>query len=234
METVTFKDGTTGLQGFDRLVHFDPRSRNFRLQAAHDVHVPETGIHGWDISKHLDQGAEGACVGAGLTAALIAHPFNSLGLDMQYAKERVYWAAQLIDPWPGSSMPGDDPFYEGTAVLAGLKILKELGWIDWFNWTFSLNEFISGVANVGPAIVGFPWYEGMMKTDSDGFIWPTGKMVGGHCSVFKLVDCDNDRARLHNSWGEENFGENGDAWMTFDSIEELMNRSGEVAFIGRY
>lgn len=234
METTTFKDGTTGVQGFDRLVHFDPRSRNFRLQATHEVHVPDSGVYGWEIPKHLDQGKEGACVGAGLTAALIAEPFMALGLDMRYAKERVYWAAQDIDPWPGSSRPDAEPFYEGTAVLAGLKILMEMGWIDSYNWTFSLAEFISGVANVGPAVVGFPWYEGMFQTDSDGFIWPTGKMLGGHCSVFKLVDCDNKRARLHNSWGEGNFGDNGDAWMTFDAIEELMHRSGEVVFLNRH
>lgn len=233
METTTFKDGTQGVQGFDRLVHFDPRSRNFRLQAAHDVHVPETGVYGWDIKKHLDQGKEGACVGAGCTAALIGEPFKALGLDMQYGKERVYWAAQDIDPWPGSSRPGDHPFYEGTAVLAGLKILKDLGWIDYFNWTFSLAEFISGVANVGPAIIGWPWYEGMFEPNSDGYIEPTGKMMGGHCAVIKEVDCDNKRGRLHNSWGDD-WGDAGDCWISFDSIEILQERSGEAAFVGRY
>lgn len=231
-EITTFKDGTEGLQGFDRLVHFDPRSRQHRLQVADQVVVPNEGVYGWDIPKHLDQGSEGACVGAGLTHVLISEPFEALGLDMQYAKERIYWAAQDEDPWPGSSRPGDSPFYEGTAVLAGLQVIRRMAWIDSYQWTFSLKELISGVANIGPAVMGLRWYEGMHRPDRSGFIRPTGALSGGHCIACKEVDCDQGHFTLHNSWGES-WGEGGDCYITFGDMATLLSEQGEAAFLSR-
>lgn len=231
MEAVQFKDGTHGLPPFDRLVHFDERSKGHRVfKTPSDILEPRNKT--WQIVKHLDQGREGACVGAGITQALIADPVCAFGLDMPYAKKRVYWPAQLEDPWPGSSMPGDHPFYEGTAVVAGLEIVRKLGWIDSYKWVFSFQEFCSAMSYAGPAVMGLKMREGMMEIDRDGFLRPIGEVIGGHCLVCKGIDVQNQLFILHNSWGDE-WGISGDCYVSFEDMEKMLADQGEAAFFMR-
>jgi len=61
---------------------------------------------------HYNQGAEGACVGFGVSRA--ATLFNKPELFNGF---KLYYAAQKRDPWPGTN-------YSGTSVEAGLNTLR--------------------------------------------------------------------------------------------------------------
>jgi hypothetical protein len=174
----------------------------------------------------LDQGNEGSCVGHSIGHELIATPIPCPSVDHEYAY-RIYKEAQKVDEWPGED-------YEGTSVLAGLKVIKDLGWCDEFRWSFSHLDTELGIAYEGPGIAGTNWYTDMMNLDSEGFIHPTGYNEGGHCYLYLGVDIEKKAFVIHNSWGES-WGRNGRAFISFDDYEKLRVNEGEMAFlIGRH
>lgn len=226
------RDGTVPAdRRLDRLVKFDKRSREYPVLTMMDRREPVAKE--WACRRWLDQGNEGACVGFGCAHELIAEPVEAHGIDDAYAREQIYWHAQQIDEWPGGSYPGAEPQYEGTSVLSGIKVCKKLGWIDTYRWAFGLQDLILGVGYCGPAVLGLPWYEGMMKTDREGYIHRSGKQSGGHCILCRGVEPERKRFKLRNSWGR-NWGMDGDCWISFEDLERLLNERGEAAFfIGR-
>jgi len=231
---ITIKNNrATEDQHLDRIPNFDARSRNFKVIDT-ILTTKKPRAYTWSCKEHLDQGAEGACVGFGITHELIARPAVAKGLDAKYAKEQIYWQAQREDPWPGGSYPGASPFYEGTNVLNGLKVAQKLGWFDSYYWSFGLDELILGVGYSGPATLGINWYNGMYNTDTKGFIHATGKVVGGHCILCKGVNIKGKYFVLHNSWGKD-WGVGGDCKISFDDMEKLLYEEGESAFpVGRH
>jgi hypothetical protein len=171
----------------------------------------------------------GNCVGAGITHELAARPSEVSGLTYDFARN-LYWEAQKIDQWPGGAYPGAKPRYEGTSVLAGLKVTQEMGYFDNYRWAFKLQDLILGVGYNGPAVMGTVWYEGMTDPDVDGMIRPTGRIAGGHCY---LIDQVIPKKRLFgglNSWGPS-WGVEGRFYISFDDMEMLLRNDGEAAFI---
>lgn len=215
---------TVADQRLDRLKEFDERSRNFRIAA-----VKKPRSYSWRCSDYLDQGSDGACVGFAVAHELIARPSEVYGVNADYAKKAVYWEAQKIDPWDGGSYPGATPKYEGTSVLAGVKVAHKLGWFDEYRWGFGLEDLVLGVGHNGPAVLGIPWYEGMMNTDPMGHVSPTGRVVGGHAILCKAVDVKRKEFILHNSWGR-NWGFLGDCFISFMDMTKLLHEDGEVVF----
>lgn len=67
--------------------------------------------------RFYDQGAEGACVGFGLSR------LSSLDNRKRYDGRWLWNRAKEIDEWPDTN-PGDD---NGTSVRAGLDVLRTLG-----------------------------------------------------------------------------------------------------------
>lgn len=230
---IKLRDGSKVLdRRLDALISFDERSRKFPIRATISQKKPRS--YSWSCAQCLDQGNEGACVGFGITHELIARPAPVQGLDDKFAREKIYWPAQKIDDWFGGAYPGARPFYEGTDMKSGLKIVTGLGYCDEYRWAFSFDEFLLGVGYNGPAIVATNWYEGMEKIDENGFIHPTGRVRGRHCYVFLSVDIKKKRAKMHNSWGLR-FGINGEAYVPFDEVEVLLKHQGEAAFlVGRH
>lgn len=230
---IPLKNGyATGDIRLDRVPRFDERSRAFPIITP-TISAKRPRSYTWSCDKHLDQGREGACVGFGVTHELIARPVRVKGIDASYAKEKIYWPAQMNDPWPGGSYPGAVPFYEGTNVLDGVKVAQKLGWFEEYRWSFGLDELILGTGYNGPAVLGINWYEGMYQPDSNGFIHATGKQVGGHCILCKGVNVTKKYFKLHNSWGTD-WGIGGDCLISFADMERLLDEQGEAAFfIGR-
>lgn len=227
MKDVTFKDGTRGLQPFDRLVEFDDRSLGYPLSM--DDRKPESVFY--ECSKYLDQGSEGACPGFGWAHALISEEQFALGLDAKYARERIYWAAQRIDPWPGGAYPDASPFYEGSSNLAAAKIVKDLGWIESFHVVRRMYKVRVGYQESG-AVFGIPMYEGMMHPNSDGFISAIGSRVGGHCVYSPELNEEEEFVRLHQSWGTSH-GIMGDVKLPFEDLEKCLYNGGEAIFFKR-
>lgn len=211
---------------FDRLVQFDERSRNFPVMATLEAGLKPRS-YTWRCDLHLDQGPDGACVGFSMTHELAARPVCIPERTAQFAKEQVYWEAQKIDPWDGGSYPGASPFYEGTSVLAGIKTLKKLGYIQEYRWAFGLQDLIMAVGYKGPAVLGIPWYEGMFTVHPCGHIHVYGQVAGGHAILCKGVSVTKQTFTLHNSWGT-GWGKNGDAEISWAEMDRLLHEQGEA------
>jgi len=212
----------------DRLVDFDERSLSFPVRATFGADTRPRS-YTWRCSIHLDQGAEGACVGFSMAHELagrpVCVPFSET--TAKFAREQVYWEAQKIDPWPGGAYPGASPFYEGTSVLAGMKILHRLGYIGAYRWAFGLNDLVLAVGFKGPAVLGINWYDGMFDVHPCGHVHTTGQVAGGHAILCKGVNVKNRTFTLHNSWGPE-WGNGGDALISWEEMDRLLREQGEA------
>lgn len=264
MTDIILKDGsTTEDPRLTRLGHFDPRSRSYAVSQV----VPKRYRYRsryWAYPKPyvLDQGAEGACVGFAVTNELLSAPvsssFGGFQNGQRFARS-LYFEAQKLDPWPGGAYPGAEPFYEGTTILAGTKAARNRGYIESFYWAFSLEEFVVGTGNYGPSVLGVPWFDSMYQPDSNHFIRPTGRIVGGHAIVargvrivakrppwwclkdswgrkihrevydWEQVDLDRSYVTLHNSWGPS-YGKNGVCYISLRDLEVLLQQQGEAVF----
>jgi len=224
---VMLKDGSAvSDRRFDRIVQFDERSRNYPIRETLDSAL-QPRSYTWRCDTHLDQGPDGACVGFSMTHELIGRPVCVEGLDAKFAKETVYWDAQRNDIWPGGSYPGASPFYEGTSVLAGIKVLQRLGYIGEYRWAFGLEDLIMAVGYKGPAVLGINWYEGMFNPLPCGHIHVYGNVAGGHAILCKGVSVTKRTFTLHNSWGSS-WGDGGDALISWDEMKRLLYESGEA------
>jgi hypothetical protein len=187
--------------------------------------VPFAG-HVYNIHVEGDESyvAEGVgvhnCVGFGWTGFLNARPVkheygNEMGFD-------VYQRAQQRDEWRGEN-------YSGTSVRAGAKVLRERGHINAFAFTQDAATLAHFVLNQGPAPIGVNWHEGMDRVDSEGYIYPTGPVGGGHCvivdGVVFGVDGEVDRFRLRNSWGNS-WGLNGRCRIRVEDLQQLFSAGG--------
>ena len=222
------KDGSTvSDKRLGRLISFDERSREFPVRTLVSGKSPRA--YTWRCPVRLDQGAEGSCVGHGVTHELAARPSEVLGMTHSFASEAIYWEAQKIDPWPGGEYPGASPRYAGTSVLAGIKVAQRLGYFDSYRWVFSLHDLILGVGYNGPAVMGTVWYEGMSAPGSSGMIRPTGQVMGGHCYLIDQVVPKKNVFGGLNSWGV-GWGVNGRFYISFDDMDRLLHEDGEAVF----
>lgn len=217
-DTIQLKGGFETLdRRLDRIPQFDQESRDYPIRTM----VPKKPrSYTWSVSKVLDQGSQGACVGFSWTHELIGRPFANPTLDAVFARDRVYKEAQKIDEWPGEN-------YDGTSVLAGAKVVKELGFIEEYRWAFGLEDLILAVGYAGPAVIGVNWYTGMFTPNKENFIVVDGSIAGGHAILVKGVNISKRLFKLHNSWGP-NWGENGECYITFDDMAKLLNEQGEA------
>lgn len=209
-----------------RIVQFDERSRQYPVRATIGA-TKKPRSYTWRCGQHLDQGDEGACVGFSLTHELIARPAEVRGLDAKFAREQVYWEAQKLDEWAGGSYPGASPQYEGTSVLAGMKVLRKLGYIEEYRWAFGLDDLVMAVGYSGPAVLGVSWYEGMFAPWSCGHLHVQGQWMGGHAILCKGVSVKDQTFTLHNSWGT-GWGDGGDAKISWSEMARLLHEQGEA------
>jgi hypothetical protein len=244
------KDGTVAWDPrLDRIYQRDLRSLAFLSRdrvAAMSRHI-EPRSYTWSIGIFLDQGAEGACVGYGFTHELAARPVAVVGVNGGFARQ-VYFDGQRIDEWPGGAYPGASPFYEGTSVLAGAKVLQSRGFYLGYDWALSAEDVADGIGYLGPCVLGLNWYDGMFDTDAKGFIHKTGPLLGGHCIVavgvrivykswisrllsrrWDNVDLDRSYVTLHNSWGSD-WGVNGQARLSLRDLGLLLAEQGDACF----
>lgn len=206
---------------FDREIRFDDRSRDFPIRSTFKrLKDDEPRSYTWACEPHLDQGPDGACVGFSFAHEIAARP-RVHPTDYDLATQ-IYRRAKQIDEWAGED-------YDGTSVLAGAKVLEEMGYISGYRWAFSLEEALVGISRRGPAVIGCWWWEGMFETDDSGFIRPTGQRVGGHAILATAVNVKQECVRLHQSWGDS-WGDGGDCYMTFEDFERILLDQGECCF----
>lgn len=217
------RDGTvTTDPRLDRLVHFDPRSRAYGVREVLPSAPPALKAKTWALRVRNDQGPDGACVGFGTGHRLAAAPIEVSGVNYALSMA-LYHEAQKLDDWAGED-------YEGTSVLAGIKAAKARGYVSEYRWCFTLQDYIDAVLHEGPVLVGTWWKDSMWNPDSSGFLNTSGKNVGGHCYILRGVDTRKKAFKMTNSWGR-GWGDNGDAWISFESWEKDLMPGGEGAVL---
>ena len=225
----------------DWVPRFDERSRDYGIRSA----VAPTRIRSkrWTPGPILDQGSEGACVGFAVTAEALATPVR---VDLkrvasiagsQYTEpdafaRNVYRNAQRIDQWEGES-------YEGTSVLAGMKVMRNLGLVREFRWSFGVDDVVLALITTGPVVVGTYWHDGMYEAPF-GVLHPEGPVVGGHAYLLTAYNHSSTNPLLigqrtvtvQNSWGR-GWGVKGLAEMTLEDLDGLLRNDGEAAVVFR-
>lgn len=218
----------------DRLPFRDPRSLDYPVRALVGGKTPRA--YTWRTVT-TDQGAQGACVGHGVTQEAAARPKPAFGdpvrkpphvAHLNSVARDVYLAAQKIDPWQGES-------YEGTSVLAGVKIGQQRGWWSEYRWALgpgpeaAAQDVILSLGYAGPVIVGTVWRSGMWRPDRDGYLRATGTNEGGHCYLLTAYSRKRDAVWTGNSWGGAGAG-----WLTRADLVSLLADDGEaVVPVGR-
>jgi len=210
----------------DWIPRFDERSKNYPIRPLLGTRRTARKATFWQEGTVLDQGAEGACVGFGWMAEVLAKP---VAPEQQPAEELgnslaqfYYKEAQKVDQWEGED-------YEGTSVLAGAKVMKEYGLISEYRWCFSVEDIIDAVCLKGPVVLGVPWFQSMYRTLTGGLVYidTTKEPVGGHCITITGYDPAMQIGRQtlevfrwRNSWGHD-YGDGGSGYIKVSDLKRL-------------
>ena len=224
-------DYAEGLLG--RLPAVNPKDRNFPLSAimqepVGDYVLPD--FRHWQAPPALDQGKTYSCVGHGVHQHLRCSPIRNI--KNIPAPIQIYNEAQLIDEWAG-----EDPAVEGTSLRAGVKVIQRLGYVESYHWCWDIETANRYLLTTGPLLLGLSWYAGMFKPDRHGFIYPTGRAMGGHCVLEvgvnltkKTPDGRKGSVTILNHWGLK-WGRKGRAEMVMEDFASLLTDGGEAVAV---
>lgn len=211
-----------------RIPQSDDRNAQFPLRALLGAAADQPLVsHSWQVPTHFDQGDQGACVQYGICHDLIATP-NRVAIP-QVQKilhdDSLYYGAQERDPWPGGAYPDATPHYDGTSVLAGMQQATAMGFYASYHWCTSEREVAQAVGYHGPVVIGVNWYEDMHDPTPQGFVSPTGELLGGHCVAVTAFNARTSIYRITNSWGQ-GWGIKGDCYITRSDMAKLLAEDG--------
>lgn len=233
---IELRDGSVSVDSrLGALEEFDDRSLAYSitdtLKERYEKLVPINKVH--LAPTCLDQGQEGACAGFATTHAILTEPRiqDPKIYNAKFARESLYYPAQMNDEFPGGEYPGADPRMGGTSVLAVMKEAKALGVIEKYEWAFSIESLVLGVSWHGPAVLGTVWTDSMMRPDRKGAVKTDGRVVGRHAYLMYGVNIRTRMALCLNSWGEEGYGVQGRFQIALDDVEDLLGSRGEAVFI---
>ncbi|HLE03495.1 MAG TPA: C1 family peptidase, partial [Anaerolineales bacterium] len=174
-----------------------------------------------------DQNGFQSCVGFAWTAWVedgpITHKPKGAKTPPLYDPAFLYAEAQKVDEWEGA-----EPAYFGTSVRAGAKVLKTLGLISEYRWTWDVNDVIDALLYIGPVVVGTNFYESMLTPDENGLWGIAGPVIGGHAYVLNGISQPKNLIRIKNSWSR-GWGKNGFAYIMPHDLQRLLNEDGECA-----
>lgn len=212
------------------LIEHDPRSWQYSVRGV----VTREGVtrqnKTWRrATRAYDQGSTSSCVGQTFQGVLSTSPVTGqvpLATRKLYPAMKIYENAQRHDQWPG-----EEPSYYGTSALGALKYLQGEGVVKTYRWCFSVDDVLDTLSQYGPVAIGVWWYSGMMKTDSKGFINPTGYQVGGHEVELHGINVDKEYVVGTNSWGIDWGYNNGRFNITWANLDRLLREDGDAVTI---
>ena len=147
----------------------------------------------WSCERVLNQGETGHCVGFGW-----ADFGNTLPVDaglLTADAHAIYYAAKVIDK---------EPLQEnGSCTRSGAEAYKDLGRIQTYAFTSSLDNRKDWLLTHGPVVVGTSWYSGMFEPSTLGLVKPTGSVEGGHEYLIVGYNPAKDVFTFLNSWGDD-------------------------------
>lgn len=212
-----------------RHVRHDSRSLAYRYPETEDLTTLQSIQHSSAIPV-LDQGQVGSCTGNAAIKAISYLPLWQGGFlqwlsndpikDEEFAVS-IYSSATKLDSYAGT-YPPDDTGSDGLSVA---KVLKAQGFISGYQHATSLNSCLNALSKQ-PVIVGTSWHEDMFTPDSDGQLFITGSVEGGHEYCLDALDVEQKRVWMQNSWGET-WGLNGRAWLTWEDLGTLLADQGD-------
>lgn len=215
--------------GFGRMPHQDPKSLAYRVEdhpKAVAAPTPRSYTWGLPVGQMLNQLNTPRCVGFSCAHEIAARP--AVRAVTSATGDGLYLMAQSIDREEGRVWD------EGASILAGAKALQRWGRLKEYRWATSVEELALGVSRIGPAILGLDWFGGMMEPDADGYIWPTGSVVGGHAVLdrgykrYSPPEGPSGRHLIQNSWGTSWGGRGGAplgcAFLSDEALRTLMAR----------
>jgi hypothetical protein len=229
-----------------RVPEFDERSRRYAVRELLDMSKPLRN-QSWALSIVLDQGNSSACVGFSRAYDLSAAPVrvkksDGTNLDNEFGLA-LYHLAQKYDQWAG-----EEPVYEGSSVIGGLRALKVLGFVGEYRWAFSSDDFVQALCYLGPVTLGTVWLNSMFRPGPGGLLtvdFNSGE-AGGHAYTANSIKVTHAAKRRWlgpnveirdeplivgpNSWSES-FGKNGYWSMWLSDINKLREADGEASII---
>jgi len=172
----------------------------------------------------LDQGDLGSCTGNACAQALNTQPLRPVGRRLLAEVDAValYSLATCHDPFPGV-WPTEDTGSDGLSVA---KAARRFGLIRSYRHAFGLDHMLGALMRA-PLIVGTKWTSGMFVPDADGFVRPTGDVVGGHEWMVYGVDVEGRFVHALNSWGP-GWGIGGSFRVRWDDLQELLADRGDA------
>jgi len=208
----------------------DPRDNAFMIReiaAPMKAAVPVRKTRYWNASGWWgDQDGTNQCVGYAWNHYIedgpITHKPKGAKTPPLYDPAYLYAQAQLVDEWEGEA-------YEGTSVRAGAKVLKALGLISEYRWTWDVNDVIDALLYIGPVVIGTNWYASMSEPDPEtGVIGIAREILGGHAYVLNGISQPKNLIRIKNSWSR-GWGKTGFAYIMPHDLQRLLNEDGECA-----
>lgn len=211
---------------FGRIPEFDDRSRGYPVKGV--LYRPELVLRSklWERPRAWDQGAYPHCVGYACVGLANTKPASNQVPQVKRwwpnngLPKYVYREAQKVDWWPGED-------YDGTSVLAGMKVLKRKRLIEEYRWCFGLKDVLKTISQHGPVVIGVNWRTSMFETDSDGFLSVSGRNEGGHAVELHGISAKGGYVIGTNSWGRD-WGQEGRFKLHFEDLDRLLNEEGEA------
>jgi hypothetical protein len=191
----------------------------------------------------LDQGAEGACTGFGLSTVVhyLLRTRDYIRDDREVSPRMLYNMARRYDEWPGER-------YSGSSARGAMKGWHKHGVCSRAHWVYDraleaqdrrrfaeryedalrrplgayfrvnhrdLIAMHAAISEVGILYATAQVHEGWENVGSDGVIpWdPDARIVGGH--AFAIVAYDQEGFWIQNSWGDD-WGKDGFAHLAYD------------------
>lgn len=204
----------------------DPQSRRYTFTApltsarlvSHGAYAPIT-----------DQNGYGACVGYSeldwLNYAKAANSRKFVNGTTRYLTNdtglNFYHLATIEDQWPETFPPEDS----GSSVIAGAKVLKNLGYIERYEWAYTFEAFLAALQRY-PVTLGTLWTKGMFDPDKNGLVRPTGELAGGHAYTARGFSMTTQKIRCRNHWTKD-WGRDGEFYVTFDDMKWLLSQQGD-------
>jgi hypothetical protein len=225
----------------------DPRDQRYLARSVFKVDEPTVMHRNWytENTRKYNQGDIGQCTMYSLAHLLAAgpvtqRPYTYKGDAPIFDTISGYCRAQEIDKrdygWgdPTFCADGRKPGGRGdwgATMRSACKVGQEMGYITHYWWLLTIDELVAYMANVGPAWLGIPWFEGMDEPDGKGFIHPTGGARGGHAIVSDQLVLRQGYIWLLNTWGLA-WGNRNRAKMWLHDLEAMLKyQQGEAVAI---